>query len=82
MDERNAARMYSRTLGSNMTEISEGEEGQAGMFWMVLGEGDYANADYWRWRPGSKDAEASAWHVTSKNGIPQVILSVHLRFNR
>jgi len=50
--ERAAALGYSKTLTSgtqkSIQEVNEGEEDE--MFWMFLGEDDYANADYWKWK--------------------------------
>lgn len=49
--ERSAAQTYARTIASEGAEITELEEGEEDdMFWMMLDEGGYANAGYWRFR--------------------------------
>ncbi|KLO19554.1 hypothetical protein SCHPADRAFT_935342 [Schizopora paradoxa] len=53
--ERSAALAYAKSLNSGtekkIEEVNEGEEDE--MFWMFLGEDDYANADYWKWKAQS-----------------------------
>lgn len=47
-----------------MVELIEGESDNNEMFWMMLGERDYANADYWKWRPSTTtDCVPRIWRV-------------------
>ena len=58
--ERTAALEYSKTLNPDgekkMQEMEEGEEDE--MFWLFLGEDDYAKADYWKWKKDSNSVSA------------------------
>jgi len=50
-DERHVALAYAQSLGSTAENIVEFEEGtEDEMFWLILGEDDYANADHWKFR--------------------------------
>lgn len=67
-DERNAALKYARSIAedpTNIAELVEGEEDE--MFWLILGEGDYAKADYWRWKPSLGPICARAWLVNAED---------------
>ena len=51
--EQASARTYASSLApspDSVVEFTEEESEADPMFWAVLGEGDYARADYWRWR--------------------------------
>lgn len=66
--ERNAARDYaqaSAVKGTSITELREGDNDvNDEMFWMVLGDsGDYAKADYWRFRSASAPCDPRCWIV-------------------
>lgn len=66
--ERNAARDYaqaSAVKGTSITELREGDNDvNDEMFWMVLGDsGDYAKADYWRFRNASAPCDPRCWIV-------------------
>lgn len=66
--ERNAARDYAQACavkGTSITELREGDNDEdAEMFWMVLGDsGDYAKADYWRFRNASAPSDPRCWIV-------------------
>lgn len=52
-------------------ELSEGENDDDEMFWMILGSEDYAKADYWKWRPISPISDTRAWRVdtASTDGV-------------
>ncbi|KAI0297169.1 hypothetical protein BC826DRAFT_1090943 [Russula brevipes] len=65
--ERQAALGYARSLAaeSNPVELVEQESDDNQMFWMMLGDADYASADYWRWRPDLATALPRIWHVDS-----------------
>ncbi|KAK0195469.1 hypothetical protein F5146DRAFT_1100956 [Armillaria mellea] len=60
--ERQAALRYAKTLGSNVVELSHSEGDNDDMFWMILGEDDYAQADYWKWRSSASYIEPRIWH--------------------
>ncbi|KAG2126300.1 hypothetical protein DEU56DRAFT_543361 [Suillus clintonianus] len=74
--ERNAARDYARASavkGTSITELREGDNDiDDEMFWMVLGDsGDYAKADYWRFRNASAPSDPQCWTVdASVEGEP------------
>ena len=76
-EEKLAAVEYARRLAvapESIVELSEGENDDDEMFWMILGEGDYAKADYWRWRAGAPTAlDPRAWIVDAKQGAEAVI---------
>ena len=36
------------------------------MFWMILGEDAFANANYWQWRPSAADAAPRVWVVSEQ----------------
>ncbi|PBK91545.1 hypothetical protein ARMGADRAFT_1013942 [Armillaria gallica] len=63
--ERQAAMRYAKTLGSNVVELSNDEGDDDDMFWMILGEDDYAQADYWKWRSSASHIEPRIWHVNA-----------------
>lgn len=46
-----------------MIELAEGSSDGDEMFWLILGEGEYAKADYWRWKPSAGSALPRAWQV-------------------
>lgn len=66
--ERNAARDYAQAIaleGTIITELREGDDDADNeMFWTVLGDsGDYAKADYWRFRNTSVPSDSRCWIV-------------------
>ncbi|KAH7915180.1 hypothetical protein BJ138DRAFT_1142208 [Hygrophoropsis aurantiaca] len=65
--ERQAALAYARGFaakGATMIELVEGEnDADDGMFWMILGDGDYAKADYWQWRSRSPVVDPHCWTI-------------------
>ncbi|KAI9066572.1 hypothetical protein FKP32DRAFT_355404 [Trametes sanguinea] len=67
--EQQAALKYAQGLASSpeyVVELTEEESQADEMFWMILGEGDYAKADYWQWRPQASTAEPRIWIVDAK----------------
>ncbi|KAF7967474.1 hypothetical protein HWV62_34123 [Athelia sp. TMB] len=69
-EERDIALKYAQVLagkGSNVVRLVEGESDDDEMFWMMLGEDDYAKADYWQWRKSSPDVDPRIWRVDSQN---------------
>ncbi|KII92264.1 hypothetical protein PLICRDRAFT_50680 [Plicaturopsis crispa FD-325 SS-3] len=79
--ERIAALRYARTLaGSDATinELSEGESDDDEMFWMMLGDEDYAKADYWQWRRDATPVDPRVWRVNAEdtNAPVQIIPSL------
>lgn len=51
--------------GTSITELREGDNDvDDEMFWMILGDsGDYAKADYWRFRNASTPSDPRCWIV-------------------
>ncbi|KAF6760294.1 hypothetical protein DFP72DRAFT_1063353 [Ephemerocybe angulata] len=50
--EREAALQYAGTIcgEAEIVELTQGENDDNEMFWMILGQEAFADADYWRWR--------------------------------
>ncbi|KAF8502308.1 hypothetical protein F5888DRAFT_1792902 [Russula emetica] len=67
--ERQAALGYALSLAveSSPVELVEQESDGNEMFWMMLGNDDYARADYWRWRPDLATALPRIWRVDSSS---------------
>lgn len=67
--ERQAALGYALSLavGSSPVELVEQESDDNEMFWMMLGNDDYARADYWKWRPDLATALPQIWRVDSSS---------------
>ena len=64
--ERQAALEYAQSLttkGSNLVELIEQESYDNELFWMMLGDAGYANADYWKWRPKLPTTLPRIWRV-------------------
>ncbi|ETW80802.1 hypothetical protein HETIRDRAFT_476500 [Heterobasidion irregulare TC 32-1] len=80
--ERQAALAYARALStgqSSVVELIEGESDNDEMFWMMLGERDYANADYWKWRPSTTaDCVPRIWRVDGADATVAVNLVLNL----
>lgn len=53
--ERTAALAYGHSLGEDIVEVYEGQSDGAEMFWMILGDDAFANANYWQWRSAVDD---------------------------
>lgn len=77
--ERQAALHYARSLGvdkASAIELFESEKDGEDMFWTILGDEDYANADYWKWRSTSPIIDPSIWRVNVSND--DVVSSIFL----
>ena len=64
--EQRAALTYAHALApsaDHVVELTEEESQSDEMFWMILGEGDYAKADYWKWRPTAPVIDPRVWIV-------------------
>lgn len=64
--ERKAALAYARSIHAeaDVVELTQGENDDNEMFWMILGDSPFAEADYWRWRrTSSLDINPSVWRV-------------------
>ncbi|KAJ3852177.1 hypothetical protein EV368DRAFT_82784 [Lentinula lateritia] len=68
--ERKAALVYGRSLGENIVELREGQDDGDEMFWMILGEEAFANANYWQWRPSAADINPRVWEVSEQTVKP------------
>lgn len=49
--------------GADVIELTEGENDDDEMFWMILGEDEFAKADYWKWRHTSSGLEPRIWKI-------------------
>ena len=71
--EQSAALAYAKQLASseeNIVQLTEDESQEEEMFWMMLGDGDYANADYWKWRSNVLPLDPRIWVVdASQNDV-------------
>ena len=56
--------------GVEPTVLEEGSEDE--MFWLTLGEGAYASADYWRFRPQSMVISPRLWSVQPQGGLTAI----------
>ncbi|KAG5635505.1 hypothetical protein H0H81_011024 [Sphagnurus paluster] len=68
--ERKAALEYGHSLvtGVPPIELNEGGSDNDEMFWMILGDEEYANADYWRWRKTSSIGDPRIWRAGADLG--------------
>ncbi|KAH9924883.1 uncharacterized protein B0H18DRAFT_908993 [Fomitopsis serialis] len=69
--ERAAACEYARALASSASviELVEGEsDADDEMFWLILGDGEYAKADYWKWKASSPSVHPRIWSVDATKG--------------
>ncbi|KDR75771.1 hypothetical protein GALMADRAFT_226417 [Galerina marginata CBS 339.88] len=70
LEERKAALQYANTFSADAVTplvLLEGEDDNDEMFWMILGDEDYARADYWQWRKASPVTDPSVWRVDADN---------------
>jgi hypothetical protein len=67
--ERQSALRYARGLSSEVTEFSQGVDDDDEMFWLVLGDEFYADADYWKWRRGSSEIDPRIWEVNPNDSV-------------
>lgn len=67
--EQQAALTYARTLDEHMTpvEMFEGTSDEDEIFWMMLGDDPFAQADYWKFRRSSILWEPKIWRVNGEN---------------
>jgi hypothetical protein len=81
--ERHASLEYAHELaakGTNIVELAEGETDGDEMFWMMLGDEDYAKADYWKWRRAEDKLDPQIWRINTDNAetvsaIPSLSIS-------
>jgi hypothetical protein len=69
--ERDAALKYAQGLAaqdSTVVELAEDESDDDEMFWVMLGDDEYAKADYWRWRCTSPEISPRLWRVNTDKG--------------
>ena len=82
-EEKLAAVEYARRLAvapESIVELSEGENDDDKMFWMILGERDYAQADYWQWRRASPARSPRLWEISETRPVRRV-LQTSFRFS-
>jgi len=53
-------------------ELFEGENDQDEVFWIILGDDDFAKADYWRWRHNCVEPDPMIWRIERRNVMPPV----------
>jgi hypothetical protein len=61
---------YARGLekgGLPAIELSEGGNDDDEMFWIILGNEEFANADYWKWRATSAVVDPHIWRVDGED---------------
>ena len=66
--------------GTPVIELYENEKNDE-MFWMILGEEEYANADYWKWRRNSSIIDPRIWRVnahTNEDAVCAYLLPLQL----
>lgn len=71
--EREASIEYAHMLSPDPVtpiELFEGGNDADEIFWMVLGEEEFAKADYWRWRHSWSDYDPRIWKVDTSNPHP------------
>jgi hypothetical protein len=56
------------TESMKVQELTQGEEDE--MFWMVLGEEGYADADFWRFRPRFENRDPKWYRVSATDKTP------------
>ncbi|KAG6845915.1 hypothetical protein H0H87_000721 [Tephrocybe sp. NHM501043] len=91
--ERKAALEYGHCLASAIPPIELTENGskEDEMFWMILGDNEYANADYWKWRTSS-NIDPRAWRVKAGSDVDcvrvmpgregSIIVDIFIRFQQ
>lgn len=52
-----------KTTSSQVIELSEGENDDDEMFWMILGDDEFAKADYWKWKRTAVAIDPFVWRV-------------------
>jgi hypothetical protein len=80
LQERQAALAYAQTLAgrdASVIELTEGENDDDEMFWMILGDDDYAKADYWQWRQSAADVHPRIWRVDIDNDKAAVSCQIY-----
>jgi hypothetical protein len=63
--------------GNSAVELYEGRKENDEMFWMILGDEEFANADHWKWRHTSPLIDPRIWRVnaSSDNDAVRSLLS-------
>ena len=77
--EQIAAVIYARGLapkGIHVVELEEGKSDDLEIFWMMLGDDDYARADYWKWRRLAGGSNPRIWRIDCKNTSDTVISAI------
>jgi hypothetical protein len=68
--ERAASIEYAHALSPDPVtpiELFEGGNDADEMFWMMLGDDEFAKADYWRWRHSWTDYDPRLWRIETRN---------------
>jgi hypothetical protein len=81
-DERRAALAYAQNLaktGTSIIELTDGENDDDEMFWMILGNDEYAKADYWQWRRDTAEVDPCIWKVNVEDPDKPVSFCIPFR---
>lgn len=76
--ERQAAVKYASQISygeANAIQLYESENDQDELFWMALGDDDFAKADYWQWRRQASDVDPRIWRVNVMADPPIVAVT-------
>lgn len=64
--QRKIAMSYANALLTDMKTLIELEEGKENdLFIMLLGDDDYASANYWRWKAEDPQYDLRIWEIQS-----------------
>jgi hypothetical protein len=77
--ERQAAAEYAARIsagGANAIQLYEDKNDQDELFWMALGDDDFAKADYWQWRRQASDVDPRIWRVDARADPPVCFLHI------
>jgi len=64
--EREAALKYTQAFSPDPVTpivLTEGKDDDDEIFWMILGNEEFAKADYWQWRKDASDIDPMIWKV-------------------
>jgi hypothetical protein len=68
--------------GTPAIELYESGKNNDEMFWMILGDDEYANADYWKWRSNASSIDPRIWRVKARTDKDVVCCTLSSPRNR
>ncbi|CAL1707916.1 unnamed protein product [Somion occarium] len=74
--EREYALEYALSIAvspDSIIELSEGENDEDEMFWMILGDREYARADYWQWRQSAPSRVPRMWRIVQQQPFAEKV---------